>query len=107
VGAHDRGAVGGGDVDELGIRTSPRVVEEVRPGLADRGTDLGAPGVDGDDQVGERLPDPRDEVDDPGLLLGDTDVALIPPMSTISAPCSTTSRTRSKAASSAQVAPLS
>src|SRR5690606_2586978 len=51
VGAHQAGAVPGGDLGEGGIDTAPSVVQQVRARGADRLADLVPPGVHADDDV--------------------------------------------------------
>jgi hypothetical protein len=101
VRAHDRGVELRGDVDQRGIRPAPGVVEQVGAGLAS--TEITTSGY-ADRTLSTKETTRRfsssSSMNSPGA-------ALMPPMSTISAPWSTTWATRSKARSSAQVAPRS
>ena len=92
-----RGVVLRGDVDQLRVGAAPGVVEHVGAGLADRPADRRPPGVDADHHVGVGGAHPRRRSRpmrrfSSSASISTPGAALMPPMSTISAPCSTTSR---------------
>jgi len=74
MGAHESGTVLGRNSSQVGIRSTPRVIQDGRPSTTDSGADLVPPGVDADGQIGIRIPDGGYEVSGARNLLRDVDL---------------------------------
>lgn len=94
MGTHQAGAELGRHARKVGIVSTPGVVDQVRAGGAGLLGHLGAPGVDADQLVGERVAQPLDERHHAAISPATSTVtpgpALTPPTSTTSAPSPTT-----------------